>query len=306
MDVAQIGVPQREDERNNREACDLSSGGRSAASNHRTGRRADDGRLAERRGTSSRRDARRRRLLRQDHARAALGRQTTALGAGPHGQPGTLHLRRAGRAPLRADEHARLVLGRGRGACVRPVDRALPRVSPLHPPTAVGHWSPAGGENERSDFISGPGTTNGIDRAHRHLAGSTLGIVGLGEIGRGIAQRAQAFEMRIVAVDPQPMQTVPGVETIWPTEQLHLLLAESDFVIIAAPHTPETAGLFRRERFAQMKRIGVLDQRRTRRNRQPGGSRPVRWQTKRSPAQGWMSLRPNRSPRITRCGGWKT
>jgi phosphoglycerate dehydrogenase-like enzyme len=119
-------------------------------------------------------------------------------------------------------------------------------------------WSPAGGENERSDFISGPGTTNGIDRAHRHLAGSTLGIVGLGEIGRGIAQRAAAFEMCIVAVDPQPAQIVAGVERIWPTEQLHLLLAESDFVIIAAPHTPETAGLFCRERFMQMKRSAYL------------------------------------------------
>lgn len=119
-------------------------------------------------------------------------------------------------------------------------------------------WSPAGGENERSDFISGPGTTNGIDRAHRHLAGSTLGIVGLGEIGRGIAKRAAAFEMRIVAVDPQPSQSVPGVERIWPTETLHELLAESDFVIIAAPHTPETAGLFCRERFAQMKCTAYL------------------------------------------------
>lgn len=119
-------------------------------------------------------------------------------------------------------------------------------------------WSPAGGENERSDFISGPGATNGIDRAHRHLAGSTLGIVGLGEIGRGIAKRAAAFEMRIVAVDPQPAQTVPGVAQIWPTERLHELLAASDFVIIAAPHTPETAGLFDRARFAQMKRSAYL------------------------------------------------
>jgi phosphoglycerate dehydrogenase-like enzyme len=119
-------------------------------------------------------------------------------------------------------------------------------------------WSPAGGENERSDFISGPGTTNGIDRAHRHLSGCTLGIVGLGEIGREIARKAEAFDMRVVAVDPQIAQAVCGVEKIWPTEQLPLLLAESDFVIIAAPHTPETAGLFRRERFAQMKRSALL------------------------------------------------
>ncbi len=119
-------------------------------------------------------------------------------------------------------------------------------------------WIPAGGENERSDFISGPGTTNGIDRAHRHLSGGTLGIVGLGEIGREIARCGEAFGMRVVAVDPQHSQAVRCVKKIWPAEQLHLLLAESDFVIIAAPHTPETAGLFRRGRFEQMKRSAFL------------------------------------------------
>ncbi len=73
-------------------------------------------------------------------------------------------------------------------------------------------WAPAGGENERSDFISGPGTTNRIDRAHRHLSGSTLGIVGLGEIGREIARKAQAFDLRVVAVDPQQARAIQGVE----------------------------------------------------------------------------------------------
>jgi phosphoglycerate dehydrogenase-like enzyme len=114
-------------------------------------------------------------------------------------------------------------------------------------------WAAAGGEEERSNFTGGPRTTTGIDRAHRHLTGGTLGIVGLGAIGREILRRAQAFEMRIVAVDPQIVEAVPGVEKIWPPEQLDLLLAESDFVVIAAPHTPKTAGMFRRRQFQQMR-----------------------------------------------------
>lgn len=121
-----------------------------------------------------------------------------------------------------------------------------------------GRWAPLGGENERSDFLTGPGTTNGIDRAHTHLAGSTLGIVGLGNIGREIARRGVVFGMRVVAVDPQHEQMIPGVERIWPFDQLDALLAESDFVVIAAPHTPDTARLFCRPRFAKMKRSAYL------------------------------------------------
>lgn len=119
-------------------------------------------------------------------------------------------------------------------------------------------WSPAGGESERSDFALGPGTTSGIDRAHRHLAGSTLGIVGLGEIGREVARKAAAFDFHIVAVDPRHEQTVPGVSKIWPTTEIDELLAIGDFVIIAAPHTPETAGLFCRARFERMKPSAFL------------------------------------------------
>ncbi|MBX9790492.1 MAG: D-2-hydroxyacid dehydrogenase [Pirellulales bacterium] len=120
------------------------------------------------------------------------------------------------------------------------------------------HWAPVGGEEARGDFISGPGTVTAIDRAHRHLAGSTLGIVGLGEIGREIARKAVAFDLRLVAVDPHTDQKVPGVEMIWPPAELDELLTASDFVIIAAPHTPQTAGLFGRTQFERMMRTAYL------------------------------------------------
>ena len=122
----------------------------------------------------------------------------------------------------------------------------------------AGRWEPAGGEAERSTFAAGPGTTRAMDRAHMHLADLTLGIVGLGEIGSEIARRGGAFGMRVVAVDPIQTAPPPGVAALWRPERLPDLLAESDFVVIAAPHTPETYKLFRRRELRQMKRTAHL------------------------------------------------
>jgi phosphoglycerate dehydrogenase-like enzyme len=64
--------------------------------------------------------------------------------------------------------------------------------------------------------------------------------------------------MCVVAVDPQPTHQPPEVAGLWPVEQLPELLGQSDYVVIAAPHTPRTAGLFRRSQFRQMKRDACL------------------------------------------------
>jgi phosphoglycerate dehydrogenase-like enzyme len=123
---------------------------------------------------------------------------------------------------------------------------------------ADGRWAPVGGESERSTFVAGPGTVNAIDQAHLHLADCTLGVVGLGEIGSEVARRALAFGMRVVAVDPVHTEGPPGVAAVWNPEQLDELLAQSDFVVIAAPHTPQTQGWFRRGQFQRMKRSAYL------------------------------------------------
>jgi phosphoglycerate dehydrogenase-like enzyme len=119
-------------------------------------------------------------------------------------------------------------------------------------------WQPVGGEGERVSFATGPGVVNAIDRAHMHLGDATLGIVGLGQIGAETARRALAFHMRVLAVDPLQSEAPPGVAALWKPDRLPDLLRESDFVVIAAPHTPETAKLFRRPQFQQMKRTAYL------------------------------------------------
>lgn len=115
------------------------------------------------------------------------------------------------------------------------------------------HWEAVGGEAERSDFVLGPSKISAIDRAHRHLPDSTLGIVGLGSIGSEIARRGLAFGMRVLAVDPLQQQAPDGVEALWKPDRLSELLSASDFVVVAAPHTPETEKLFRRSLFQRMK-----------------------------------------------------
>jgi phosphoglycerate dehydrogenase-like enzyme len=118
----------------------------------------------------------------------------------------------------------------------------------------AGRWEPAGGETERSTFAAGPGTVSAMDRAHLHLGDMTLGVVGLGHIGAEIARRALAFSMRVLAIDPVQTPAPAGVAVLWKPDRLPELLAESDFVVVAAPHTPQTVKMFRRPQFRMMKR----------------------------------------------------
>jgi phosphoglycerate dehydrogenase-like enzyme len=97
-----------------------------------------------------------------------------------------------------------------------------------------------------------------MDRAHQHLSDCTLGVVGVGSIGSEVLRRASAFGMRLLGVDPIH-RSVPGLlDDVWPVDRLSGLLGQSDYVVIAAPHTPETEKLFRRSVIQQMKRTGIL------------------------------------------------
>src|SRR5205823_14945959 len=75
----------------------------------------------------------------------------------------------------------------------------------------------------------------------RTLNGQRMGIVGLGAIGRELVAIAAPFGFRITAIRRRATEPPPsGVEAVWAPDRLHDLLAQSDVVVIAAPHTPET------------------------------------------------------------------
>ena len=89
------------------------------------------------------------------------------------------------------------------------------------------------------------------------LAGHTLGVVGLGRIGSGVAIRARAFEMRVVAYDPfVSMERAASLRVELMT--LEDLLAESDFVTLHTALHEGTRGLLGPEQFALMKPTAYL------------------------------------------------
>ena len=107
-------------------------------------------------------------------------------------------------------------------------------------------YEPIGGESARVSNQSGPGTVNDMDRSTIYLPQATLGIIGMGGIGCEIARRALAFGMSVRGGDRFPERVHPpeGVQSVSGVDGLAELLAWSDFAVIAAPHTPETAGWF--------------------------------------------------------------
>lgn len=118
-------------------------------------------------------------------------------------------------------------------------------------------WSPVGGEDARADFAVGPGQETGMDRNHQQLADSTLGIFGLGSIGQEIGSYGQRLGMKVLAVDPYADE--PGnIDGFGGLEYLDEMLGQSDFVVIAAPHTPETEGFFNLDVIQKMKPAAYL------------------------------------------------
>src|SRR5580700_9823237 len=108
--------------------------------------------------------------------------------------------------------------------------RAIPQASES---TKAGKW-------EKKKFLG------------NELRGKTLGIVGLGSIGREVVKRARAFEMRIVARDPYVTSQIAqdlGVDML----DLTSLYGASDYITLHVATTPETQGMLSHQAFATMK-----------------------------------------------------
>ncbi|WP_419816446.1 NAD(P)-dependent oxidoreductase [Glacieibacterium sp.] len=82
------------------------------------------------------------------------------------------------------------------------------------------------------------------------LDGKTLGLIGIGQIGGRVATLARAFGMRVVAQRRSAAAAPEGIEIV----PLDTLLARADHIVIAAPLTPETAGLLGADAFAKVRR----------------------------------------------------
>lgn len=90
--------------------------------------------------------------------------------------------------------------------------------------------------------------------------GRVLGVVGYGEIGKSAAEKAHALGMKIHVLRRRPAKSAsdPLVEKSYAQDELHNLLAASDYVVVATPLTPETRGMIGEPELRAMKGTSVI------------------------------------------------
>ena len=91
----------------------------------------------------------------------------------------------------------------------------------------------------------------------REIHGSTLGIVGMGRIGKQVARRARGFDMKIVYHNRRRDETAEA-ETGAAYVGFDELLEAADYIVLSTPLTDETRGLIGREQFERMKPTATL------------------------------------------------
>jgi phosphoglycerate dehydrogenase-like enzyme len=91
-----------------------------------------------------------------------------------------------------------------------------------------------------------------VRRVATPLAGQTLGILGLGAIGQQVAQIASTIGMRVIGTKRRA-SPLPHIAEVLPPERTDDVLAQSDFVLLLLPATPETENFMNAQRLARMK-----------------------------------------------------
>jgi D-2-hydroxyacid dehydrogenase (NADP+) len=93
------------------------------------------------------------------------------------------------------------------------------------------------------------------DRYHPlELRGKTAVVIGVGGIGSQIAQRAHAFGMHVIGVDPKEYPLTSDVEKIVPPDRIDTVLPLADVIFVSAPHTPQSEGMLGPKQFEEMKK----------------------------------------------------
>jgi D-2-hydroxyacid dehydrogenase (NADP+) len=92
----------------------------------------------------------------------------------------------------------------------------------------------------------------------REIAGRTLGMVGLGSIGRSVVKTAKALGMRVIAVREHPEKGNEGADTVFGPAQIDEVFRQADYVVLAAPVTDQTRTIANAEHLALMKQDACL------------------------------------------------
>ena len=96
------------------------------------------------------------------------------------------------------------------------------------------------------------------DRVHGEIAGQTIGLLGFGHIGKAIARRAKAFEMKVHVANRSPVATSELVDRAFTLDELAAFCASVDAVVVSVPLTADTTGIIDAAALAAMKPHAVI------------------------------------------------
>ena len=133
-----------------------------------------------------------------------------------------------------------LVMNMPDGNTISAAEHTMALIATLSRNIQLGHLGLVNGQWNRHELVG------------NELRGKTLGVVGLGRIGREVIKRAQGFEMKILGYDPYINQEMFDPEKVRVVD-IDELTTQSDFVTLHVPLTEQTSDLFDSERLAMMK-----------------------------------------------------
>lgn len=97
-----------------------------------------------------------------------------------------------------------------------------------------------------------------LERAHDELAGKTIGLLGFGHIGKAIAVRAKAFDMRVHVANRSPVATSPLVDASCALNELPGFWGSADVFVVSVPLAAETRGIVGADAFAAMRPTALV------------------------------------------------
>src|SRR5437870_5837770 len=101
-------------------------------------------------------------------------------------------------------------------------------------------------------------SSGSLARLHDELAEKTIGLLGYGHIGKAIAARAKAFEMRVHVANRSAVATSPILDRSFTLDDLRDFWASADFFVVSLPLTAEPTGIVNAEAFAAMRSSAVV------------------------------------------------
>jgi phosphoglycerate dehydrogenase-like enzyme len=96
------------------------------------------------------------------------------------------------------------------------------------------------------------------ERVHPELSGSTLGLLGFGHIGKAVAKRAKAFDIRIHVANRSPVAPSELVDRYYPLSDLQAFHTSVDAIVVSVPLAPDTRSIVGKAEFAAMRSHAVL------------------------------------------------